>query len=582
MKSALYWTALLVGIVIVVWIANRQTKVIEKFQESSASDTPVTVINELSDPATFTTRFVGYNTTLANNKVFAYLSAYTNKITRNNNQVDVYNSASSTWRDIVNGHDFSLRTLDNTTNIPTSLTDSSTNWKGLSLRGIGLIGPRSETMGSDYANNVFEVPSFSVACYMKWNSLNTPNDGDIVLFEMFAENPNYISWTISKSDSQNVIMKVVLGDANTVHKWTIPKSTLMSNGQPTLYTLTYDKANKLITIYVGLSSTFKKTLSSVVPILLANTPIRVNSNKNMDAVLSAFVMYKDLVLGGADIQKLNSYFMDKAGGADVVLAQAQSQINEATTQNQLLQSRLSDTEHTIADLQTRLQTCQASVPTESAAGYNKVNKYEKWSIKVDGADTDDLPTSDMAKCSALKISDFGDAKETSPLERQIPPELAANYTARKPFDNYDIRNPINPANSTAPIASATSAPPAASTSSTPSTTATSSSTTATSSSTTAASSSTTAASSSTTATTTTEENSSTDTVDAEFWRGLFNFVVNNQSQSQPTDRTQPGPGANLLPSNTNTTSSSSSASTTTSTPPPVREQSLWAFITDMF
>jgi len=309
----------------------------------------------------------------------------------------VYSGAETKWNNFI--RDATHFTLIGT-GIPSSIRqmaegESSYSSVGLPLKTIKLIGP-SSTLAcgvSETAAATTLLNSFSVMFYGRFNSIEfSDTSKSIVLFQMFAENPNHIKWSITQKDATNCYIELVLGNVNTTYRWLVPKSTLLSNGNPTLYSLVYSVADvkRTFTIYIG---TNKYTASStdMTPIRLGYTPMEINSTTNMDMILQSFV-YMNNVLADADIPVWSEYFVNESGGlARTLKFLKDTYATEITTLN----TQLANQTNSVDDLQKALEECKAKMPDVLLE-----DKKEKWKIKLDGKATD-VSTEEAKKCSIL-------------------------------------------------------------------------------------------------------------------------------------------------------------------------------------
>jgi len=456
-KNALYWTALIIGTLLVwlavIWSSNTS---MEHFQSAPSTSTDVTTpveFNEITDEyAKFALSFPGYSATPGLNKLFVYLSSFSRKTQTNE---DVYDKSIMKWRNMmdIDGTVFTLQT-NNTVTLPDSLI-SSTNEQGLNLKGITLVGPQSDEFKQDSS---YELPSFSTVFFMKWTEQDLVANTEYVMFEMFAESPNHVSWKVVRKDATTARVDVVLGNYNTTYSWDVPISTLMSNGYYTLYCLTFDKAEKQLTMYVGPAGVYRKTLSTVPVVLLANTPVSINKNKTLPVSLRAFAFLKGIVLTQPLVTSLNEYFVKMSNGAQSLLSQAQQQVKDATETTVVIQQRLDATQQTVNDLMSQLDKCKLK-PESGGSNVAIVPPQNKWNISADMLNGV-LPSESLKSCSGLHLKNFGDEATSSPFTKQVPPELAGKYAPRRPFTDYDINNPTraSSSNESSPSPSPTPAP----------------------------------------------------------------------------------------------------------------------------
>jgi hypothetical protein len=438
-KNTLYWTAVIIGILLVWFVVYTSTnKTQEHFQATTTSSTDTTPpeFNEITDEyAKFPLSFPGYSATPNLNRLFVYLSSYSRKT---QTKEDVYDKTIMKWRNMIDNPDttFTLQTT-NTITLPDSLI-SSTNVQGLNIKGVSLVGPPSDYFKQDSS---YELPSFSVAFFMQWLEQDIAAEDEHILFEMFAESPSYVCWKIVRKDETTARVDVILGNYNTTYAWEVPISTVVSNGYYTLYCLTYNKQDKKIVMYIGPKGVYQKTLSETPSVLLANTPVSINKNKTLPVSLRAFAFIKDLVLTQPLIADLNEYFMKMSNGAQSLLSQAQQQIKEATENTTVVKKQLDETQQTVNSLMNQLSKCKASTDTPSKSNVSLPLPQKKWNISADMLNG---VRPSQTTCTALDVKKFGDEATNSPFTQQVPPDMASKYAPKKPFVDYDIANPTKP------------------------------------------------------------------------------------------------------------------------------------------
>lgn len=309
----------------------------------------------------------------------------------------VYSGAETKWHNFIrDATDFTMIG----TGIPGSIRqmaegEDTFSSVGLPLKTIKLVGPSSTLAcgASESAAASTLLSSFSVMFYGRFNALTfSPTDKTKVLFQMFAENPNHIKWSITEKDSANCYIELVLGNVNTTYRWVVPKTTLLSNGNPTLYSMVYSvgEVKRTFTIYVG---TNKYTASStdMTPIRLGYTPMEINSTTNTDMILQSFV-YMNNVLTDADIPIWSEYFVNQSGGlARTLKFLKDTYASEITTLN----TQLSNQTNSVDDLQKALEECKAKLPVALLE-----DKKAKWKIQLDG-NLANVSTEEAKKCSIL-------------------------------------------------------------------------------------------------------------------------------------------------------------------------------------
>lgn len=238
---------------------------------------------------------------------------------------------------------------------------------GLSLMNINIHGPPSDSLTTSAAN--YMLDSFTIAFYMRINSLHFTNGNSIILYQMYAETPNMIRFSFYQkdSDSMNTVVEAILGNKNTIYTWTIPNTTLMSNGNITMYSFVYDKLNGTLNFYIGTTvNTTSLNMNPDEPIILSLSNISINKgSQSLDANLFAFIYYNK-ILTSAELIKLSDYFNYEYEG-----------ISNLTQTNQIISQK-------IATLTTELNavTIPSSTPAIASASSCKLEAKSSFNVGI--------------------------------------------------------------------------------------------------------------------------------------------------------------------------------------------------------
>jgi hypothetical protein len=430
MKDALYWTAVFIGIMFIVYVYyyyQNTNKQIESFQTATTTE-----FSELTDLSSFSTNFVGVRS-LTDNNIYTYLTPYTSNITRDGTKQLVYNQQANKWLSLIGNNDFNISPGAGFT-VPTTLnlTDDK---KGLVMNGIELTGPTSLSLAIPNGN---VLPSFSVSMYAQFNNLDFTSDVDI--FYAYAQGPdaNQIKWSIKPNTATSIINEVTIGETsiNTL-TWSVPKATFMTNGQNALYTLTYDKTNDKVGFSIGQNDLGIKTLSNISDVILGPSTISINRTKNMNATLRGFVVFQNIVLSSSEITKLDTYFNNLHSGVTQIRAAA----NNVNNESQTLQTQLNSSRELIQSLSNQLLTSSRQ-QSGTCSSLSNLTSPSQWQINMEDINNVTINPSDYQSCSFLNINNFGEnAAESSPVQSQIDSVLSGSYTPTAPFSDYDIRHP---------------------------------------------------------------------------------------------------------------------------------------------
>ena len=276
-------------------------------------------------------------------------------------------------------------------NIPTSINST----EGLGIFNLQLHGPPSYSLSLVSNNNILD--SFTVVFYMKINSLNFNNAKSIIWYQMYAETPNMIRIAIYQQDANNSIVEVIIGNQNINYRWSIPNTTLMSNGYVTTYTFIYNKADSIFYFYIGATENYANIhVNNDLPIILGLTQIAINRGaQSLDAQLYAFLYYNS-ILSKYEIQQVSDYFNYQMGG----IASLQLSTAQAMIQNQSLQVQAQNAQN----LQTQLNNCANGSGSYAKSSVPSIGS-NPWTVNYNQK-VDPQMESELNKCSPLKLKEL--------------------------------------------------------------------------------------------------------------------------------------------------------------------------------
>lgn len=340
------------------------------------------------------------------------MPALTASPTKNAN--NTYFCQTNRWCDVKNkGINFFLNSSGN---IPATVKSDV----GLPLKDVSMIGPPSNTLSS--AQNNYVLESFTCTWYMKFNNLIFDNtQKPIVWYKMFAETPNRVQLLVYENGADGVKVQVTIGNMNEQFEWAIPKTTLMSNGNPTLYALVYNKEESKATFYIGnVPYTAKINVNSKVPVKLGLTQLVINDltrgHVSLDANLMAFTYYGS-VLSQVELVNLAQYFQTEAGGLSKLKKLSEEQAAKAAK----LESELSRLTTTNSQLLQELQKQpKCAAPTTSAPEPEEPQAQPSmWQIKLDNQ-YNNVNTLRFSGKKYSKVFDYGE--QPPAVENPVNPE----------------------------------------------------------------------------------------------------------------------------------------------------------------
>jgi len=286
-------------------------------------------------------------------------------------------------------------------NVPAKINNT-----GLPLKNIMIQGPPTYNLVTAAQN--YELSSFSIIFYLNFNVISFDTDAEIILYEMFAEHPNKIRISIIEipNDPANVEFQVIVGPANILYTWTIPITTVLSNGNTTLYSVVYDSDTLLITLYIGVGKniyTSQLSGSSAPTIILGVTPLQINTNRNLDAFISAFCYYS-YALSFADMKLVNSYFDQESSSSFLLQETLKALKASLSSQNNALINQLNNSSQTINGLNSQISSLENQSCPAAQGGPAPAPSGPRWHVNMNGVSS--VGDSDLQQCSPLTLKEF--------------------------------------------------------------------------------------------------------------------------------------------------------------------------------
>lgn len=339
-RSYLFWLAAVFGILIGIYVYFRFMNNKEHFavnestkDASSASTSSVANTTDECPAGTFVedTSLIPYN-----DKMMLYLSSFSTSIT--DNSIAPYCPNMLRWYDLRNRN---IYFNVNTISPPSNIID-----EGLPTKNIILIGPPSDFLTDDRV--YYKLKPFTIFFYAALEEIDFTEQNYITLFRIYAETPNSVKLVLKRSDMLNhTRVDLIIGNDRNRYVWNITTSTLLSNGNPSLYALTVDtnpkSKDKTATFYIG-KSKYTAEIKLDGPIKLGNTRMEINSQGQLDAKLYSFG-FIDKKLTETEIDKLAEYMAKQQTGVDREASMAAKTTQEtADMKIQELEERLAESD----------------------------------------------------------------------------------------------------------------------------------------------------------------------------------------------------------------------------------------------
>jgi len=370
-----------------------------------------TIISQLTS-ATFMTSLVNAGVT--------YLTGITNgtpptqgtSLTTTNN---TYQGSINKWYDYSRNSNTLANTIEFTLVSTSTIPSQLQNLQGLPLNGVKMLGPASTNYGD--ANDY--LTAFTTVWYMTINSfsnIESQSQSSMMLFEMFAETPNVIQLSIQNVDKSTVNVIAAVGSMSSLYQWTIPKTTLMSNGAPMLYTLVYDPVNTSLTFYVG-TLAYPSKITTTQNIKLGLSQIIINDTPkyaSVDANLFAFALFST-ALTQTEIATLLNYFNTELNN----VPQLQQIVQQASAKLNVIQQQVATIANSNVQLQQQLQQCSTSNQQTSNTSTNPTPNPSMWQLNLNGYNTSGITTSSLQQCNPLSINSFGTQPTLNPTSSTV-------------------------------------------------------------------------------------------------------------------------------------------------------------------
>ena len=313
-------------------------------------------------------------------------------IVQNNN---TYQCKTNYWCDANNSE---IQYFLNGANVPSQIDND-----GLSVRNIMIQGPQSSSLVNP--SNNYMLGSFTVIFYLNFSTITFDTNSNIILYEMFAQTPNIIRIYIEQiqNDSQNIELNVLVGESNIIYSWNIPITTMLSNGNNTLYSLVYDADQLLLTFYIGTGKNiYTSQITNQPDIILGLQQLEINSNRNLDAKILAFCYY-NYALARNDIINVNNYFEQETSSIFLLQNGLANLQQSLSSQNTALVNQLNQTTTIVSGLESQINNMScpsAPVIVPPPAPPPKL----PWQISMDGASS--ISDKDLQQCSPLTLQEF--------------------------------------------------------------------------------------------------------------------------------------------------------------------------------
>lgn len=383
-------------------------------------------------------------------KMKIYLSSFSDRT--KDGKYNVYCSSQLRWYDL---KDASIYFNIATTTPPSNILNT-----GLPLKNITLIGPPSEYLSGD--NIGFELKPFTVFFYASLVKPVFANETEeITIFRLYAETPNGVRLLMKSSPKANhTRVQLIIGSVRYKYTWDIVTTTLISNGNPSIYAITFDttltSTDKVATFYVGKSQYVANASEFTEPIKLSNSRMEINSFGKFDAILHSFGFIEHK-LTSSEIETISNYMYHEKTGATRDIA------NTAQSQQTEFDSILDET----------LREASEQIDAAKAACTNVISDEEpvkqerdrNWKISVPGADTAIATDTDV--CSGLKIkgaisspsssTNNGQSSQTSTSKQAPAPAPAPAPTYKN--NDYNISYPAGVTDSTLSVPVSQTTPP---------------------------------------------------------------------------------------------------------------------------
>lgn len=280
---------------------------------------------------------------------------------------------------------YDLKTPDNYFVLKSPTPPSSILGTGLPLKNVILTGPPSNMLLNDSTGS---LGSFTVFFYATLAIPVLSNRDTITMLNFYANTPDMIKLVLKRSNLNNhVRVQLILGKWQNRYTWDIPTPTFISNGNPSLYAITFDAAKNQAVFYIGnIPFTASIKIDADKKIKLSNTQMEINSEGNLDATLFSFgVMSSKLT--DADIKSLGSYMYKMHANTEKMIAEKEDDTKTTTVVQQAninasissINKQLKENKDLIINLQSKKPATAAPV-TQNKVEPKKAER--NWTVQL--------------------------------------------------------------------------------------------------------------------------------------------------------------------------------------------------------
>lgn len=302
---------------------------------------------------------------------------------------------------------------------------------GLYTKNVTLIGPPSEYLANDKLS--YELKPFTIFFYASLSQPDFTNDKEITIFRIYSETPNGVRLIMKESPKYNrTRVQLILGTNQNRYTWDITTSTLISNGNPSIYALTFDTdlktSDKVATLYIG-KSEYIANVEFTEAIKLSNSRMEINTSGAWMAILYSFG-FIDRKLTNTEVATLGNYMYNQhTGKTREMVIQTQELQN---TMNEKLNTELTNMASKIDERDDKIAKCLTSKEQQP-------DKKKKWNIFMPSSDT--AVATDTEVCSGLKIP--SPSPSTAKASVKTPTgDTGMNYHISYPQDISSETTPV--------------------------------------------------------------------------------------------------------------------------------------------
>lgn len=363
-----------------------------------------------------------------NKNLLLYGTTFSDK-THYDKDVDVYMPSMSRWNNFIkDGQHFTI--INSGTTVPAKIKYPD----GVQLYNTHLSGINADKLNEDG----FDISQFTVTMILKVHNDFDFTIGEIELFSIALESPNYIKLTLENdvNDDNNVLLYSQVGDDNSENSKSgisIVKQLFINEIS---ISMAYSKTgihSKRYLFINGENQHTSEPYELINDLKLGNTNISINKHKNLNATLNMFMYHSIALIDDEKNTEIYNYYKSQ----QTMVPNITSFINTVTKEQlESIKTVINDTTLTQTKMKEELDKCitkSENIPPP---------KEEDFKYKVSGIGNVKISNEDIGSCPLLNIDKrITSLPRPSPSQPQ-PPSVPTNVPVSSHIFPFNIKLPF--------------------------------------------------------------------------------------------------------------------------------------------